>query len=127
MREASTLRSGSRDSCCGHDGFNLLGPAGQPRTQQAITVRSDQDVVFDANTDIFLGDVEAGLDSDNHTWLKRPVGLSRIVHLKTNMMAESVNEVAAERAALAVAAVGIHVVVRDLKKAVAAAAEVHAR
>src|ERR1700685_124908 len=49
----------------GHDFFNFVGGAREFRGEQLVAVLGDQDVVLDAHTDIFFGDVNAGLVPDD--------------------------------------------------------------
>src|SRR5262249_28134778 len=74
---------------------------------------SDEEIVFDADSEVFLWDVNTGLDGDDHAGLERLAALAGIVNVEANAMAETVNEVLAERLAVQILAVSVDVVVGD--------------
>jgi hypothetical protein len=71
---------------------------------------------------MFFWNVNARLDGDHHAGFQRAIGRARVVDIQADVMAQSMDEVAAERAALLVLAVRVDVVVSDPKQAVGAAA-----
>src|ERR1700730_1728111 len=38
-------------------------------------------IIFDANAEALLGDINAGLDSKNHSWPERNIVIARIMHI----------------------------------------------
>jgi hypothetical protein len=97
----------------GHDLLDFVGGAREFCGEQLVAVLGDQDVVFDAHSDIFFGDVDAGLVSDYHSGLKR-AAIVHIVNVEAQVMPHAVKEVAAERVAVQVVAVRVDVVVSGL-------------
>ena len=98
----------------GHDFFDLVGRARQARGEQLCAGGRDQHVVFDAHAEIFLGNVDARLIGDDHSGFERAERAAGIVHVKADMVAQPVNEITAQRAALLVLPVRIDVIRGDL-------------
>src|SRR5271163_2807457 len=112
----------------GHDFFDFDGIAGEAFAQEFVAGFGDEDVIFDAHAEIFFGDVNAGLDRDDHSWLERFAIIAGIVDVEADVVAEAVNEILAQRFAVKIFAVGIDVVVGNLVHAFRASlAIVHAR
>src|SRR6202011_5227253 len=111
-----------------HNLFDFNGVAGQAFAQQLMAGFGDEDVVFDAHSEILFGDVDAGLDGDDHAGLERGAEFARIVDVQTDVMAEAVNEIWPEGFAVKIFSMGIDVVVGNLVNAlVALVTEIHAR
>src|SRR5580698_6891404 len=91
----------------GHDFFDFIGIAGEAFAQEFVAGFGDEDVVFDADAEIFLGDVNAGLDGDDHSWLERFAIIARVVDVEADVVAEAVNEILAQRFAVKIFAVRI--------------------
>src|SRR5438128_1813314 len=106
----------------GHDLLDLYDGAGQAGREQLVARFGDQHVVLDSHTQMFFWNVNARLDGHHHARFQRAIGRARVVDIQADVMAQSMNEVAAERAALLVLAVRVDVVVGDPKQAVGAAA-----
>src|SRR5207248_6286043 len=51
----------------------------------------DQDVVLDADAEVAVGEVDAGLDGDDHAGAKRAVG-SDVVDFEAELVADAVDE-----------------------------------
>src|SRR6202158_271851 len=79
-----------------HDLFDFNGIAGEAFAEQFVTGFGDEDVVLDADAEILFGDVDAGLDGDDHAGLQRRAVLSGVVDIEGDMMAGAVNEIRAE-------------------------------
>src|SRR5271168_2312277 len=111
----------------GHDFFDFIGVAREAFAQEFVASFGDEDVVLDAHAEIFLGDVDAGFDGDDHAGLERFAVFAGVVDIETDVVAESVNEILAERFAVKIFAVGIDVVVGNFVDALRALlAVVHA-
>src|SRR6202171_1418904 len=80
----------------------------------------DEDAVLDADAEILVGDVDAGLDGDDHAGLQRRAVLSGVVDIEADMMAEAVNEIRAEGFAVEIFSVAVDVIVGDLVDALVA-------
>src|SRR5208282_1305497 len=112
----------------GHDFFDLVRIAREAFAEEFVARFGDEDVVFDAHAEIFFGDVDARLDSDDHARLEGFAILAGIVDVETDIVAEAVNEILAQRFAVKIFAVGIDVVVGNFVGAFRTrAAVVHAR
>src|SRR3990172_1193384 len=62
----------------GHDGFDFRDGARQARGQQLVSRLSDENVVFDAHAEIFLGEIKPGLDGDDHTCFEPAVWVAGV-------------------------------------------------
>src|SRR5712672_4262139 len=112
----------------GHYFFDFGGVAGEALAQELVASFGDQDIVFDAHAEVFLGNVNTGLHGDDHAGLKRPAVLAGVVDVESDVMAESVNVVLAEGVSMEIFSVGIDVVAGNLVHAlIAFPAKVHAR
>ena len=78
----------------------------------------DQHVVFNAHAQVLFRDVNARLDRDHHSRLKRAAIVAWIVHVEPDMVTQAVNEILAKRSALAVFSMRIDVVVGDIHQPV---------
>jgi len=72
----------------GHYFFDFGGVAWETFAQEFVTRFGDQDIIFDAHTEIFLGDIDARLHGDNHARLERFAGVTGIVNIEANVVAE---------------------------------------
>src|SRR5262249_29692048 len=82
---------------------------------------------FDAHSQIFFGDVDTRLDGYNLAGLEGLTKAARIVNVQSNIVAEAVNVVRAERLSVEILAVRVDVVVRNLPEAfVTLEAHIHA-
>ena len=61
--------------------------------KDAVARRRDEHIVFDADADLFFGNVDAGLDGDHHVRLERTRRITDIVDLQPDVMAGPVNEI----------------------------------
>jgi hypothetical protein len=121
----ATLRSLFRG--VGHDFFDFVGVAGEAFAQEFVAGFGDEDVVLNADPEIFFGDVNAGLDGDDHAGFERFAILAGIVDVEADVVAEAVNEILAKRFAVKILAVGIDVVEGNFVDALGAAlAIIHA-
>src|SRR5467141_5160743 len=103
-----------------HDLFDFNGVAGQAFAEQLVAGLGDEDVVLDADPEILFGDVDAGLDSDDHAGLQRRAVLSGVVDIEADIMAEAGNEIRAEGFAVEIFSVGVDVIVGELVDALVA-------
>src|SRR5579862_6473957 len=108
---------GSLGGGLGHDFFDFVGVAGEAFAEEFVAGFGNQDVVFDADAEVFFGDVDAGLDGDDHAGLERFAVFAGVVDVEADVVAEAVNEILAERFAVKIFAVGIDVVVRNFVNA----------
>ena len=104
-----------------HDLLDLIDGSRQPRGQQFVTRGSDQNVVLDADADFFFRNIDPRLVGYDHARFERTVGVAGIVNLQADMVAQTVDEVAAEAASFAILAVSIDIVVGDFEKAIGTA------
>lgn len=110
----------------GHDFFDIVGGTRKARGEKLVAICGDKNVVLDADTEIFLRDVNAGLVGDDHAGAKRAIVIGGIVDIEAQAVADSVDEILAERLAVKIFSVRIDVVVGDFLEAVRAAVEVDA-
>ena len=61
--------------------------------------------VLDAHSKFFFRNINPGLDREHHSFVERNRIIARVVDIKANVMAESMNEVFAKRAAVQILAV----------------------
>src|ERR1700722_14936617 len=111
---------GALASGLGHDSFDFGGLAGEALAQKLQPRFGDEHVVLNAHAEIFFGDVNARLDGDDHAGREGFAILARVVDIQTDMVAQSVNEILAERFAVQIFAVRIDVVVGNLVDALGA-------
>src|SRR5271154_1822206 len=118
---------GSLFRAFGHNFFDLIGVAWKAFAKELEARLSDEDVVLDAHAEIFLGDVDAGLDGDHLAGLEGLAGLARIVNVETDIVAQAMNVILAERFAVQILAMRVDVFVGDsVNTFVALLAHVHA-
>src|SRR5712671_3255782 len=111
----------------GHYFFDFGGVAGKALAQELVASFGDQDIVFDAHAEVFLGDVNTGLHGDDHAGLKRPAVFAGVVDVESDVVAEAVNVVLTEGFSMKVFSVGIDVFAGNLVHAfVAFPAKIHA-
>ena len=58
-----------------------------------MTVFGDQNIVLDAHADLFIRNVDSGLDGDNHPRFEFAIAIAGIVNVQSEMMADAVNVV----------------------------------
>src|SRR6516162_9286326 len=97
-----------------HDSFDFGWIARQSLAQQLVAGVGDQRVVFNAHAQILFGDVDARFDGNHHSGLQRAAIVARIVYVKADLVAQAMNEILAERPALAVFSVRVDIVVGDV-------------
>src|SRR5262249_54414141 len=105
---------GSLCRASGHDFFNLAGIAWQLFAEDADTGLRNEHVVFNADAEVLLRNVNARLHGHHLARLERPAVLAGIVYIKTDVLAESVDVVLAERFSVQISAMRIDVVIGDL-------------
>src|SRR2546429_1940013 len=92
------------------------------RSLQLVAGVGDEHVVFNAHAQILFGNVNARFDGDHHSRLQRAAMVARIVYVEADMMAQAMNEILAERPALAVFPVRVDIVVGDVHQPIFLAA-----
>src|SRR5205814_1463426 len=85
----------------------------QSAAEQLGPVCSDDHHVLNAYAEILFGDVNSRLYRDHHTRFERRVRVGRIMDFESQMVAQAMREVLAQRLAVQVLAVGVDVIVRD--------------
>src|SRR5436309_15248723 len=85
-----------------HDSFVFVWIAWQSLAEQLVAGVGDEHVVFNAHAQILLGNVDARFDGDHHSRLQRAAMVARIVYVAAELVAPAMNEILAERSALAV-------------------------
>src|SRR5215470_11780159 len=98
----------------GHVSFDFVGIAGEALAEQLVTGSCDENIVFDANTEIFFGNVDSGFDRHDHPGLQRAAIFARVVHIEPDVMSQAVNEIGTERFALTIFSVRVDVVVGNI-------------
>jgi len=68
-----------------HNLFDFSRVAGQAFAEKCVAGFGDEDVVLDAHAQIFLGNVDAGLDGDDHAGLERGAGFTRVVNVQADV------------------------------------------
>src|SRR5580704_2334441 len=115
----------ARGFAFGHNLLDFVGIARKARGEKFRACGRDQHVVFNAYAEIFFGNINSRLERDGHAGFERARRIAGIMHIESDVMAQSCNEVAAERMAFAILAVRIDVVVGDLIEAAGSAREAH--
>src|SRR6266852_1667593 len=64
-----------------HDLLDFIGIAGEAFAEQLVAGFGDEGVVFDAHAEILLGNVDAGLDGDDHAGLERGAVFAGVVNV----------------------------------------------
>src|SRR5207247_5927762 len=112
----------------GHDFFDFIGIAREAFTEQLVAGFDDKDIVFDAHAEILFGDVDAGLNGNDHAGLESGAMVAGVVNVQADGMAEAVDEIGPEGFAMEIFPVRVDVVVGNFLHAlVAFAAKIHAR
>src|SRR6202030_2515341 len=106
----------------GHDFFDFVGGAGELAAEQFVTRFGDQHVVFDAHAEILLGDVNSRFDGHHLARHQRFAGIAGIVDVQSDIVAQAVDEIPAERLAILIFSVRIDVIVGNFIKALLALA-----
>src|SRR6266699_1395602 len=96
--------------------------AWQSLAEQLVARVGDEHVVFNAHAQILFGNVDARFDGDHHSRLQRAAMVARIVYVEADMVAQAMNEILAERPALAVFPVRVDIVVGDVHQPIFLAA-----
>ena len=98
-----------------HEGFDGGGLVWETLDEvDEMAVAADVEDVLDADADVFLGDVDAGFDGEDHAAVEfRGAVVHGVVDVDADGVAEAVDEVLAERLAVEVFAVGVDVVEGD--------------
>src|SRR5581483_6244081 len=97
---------------CPLDFVGGAGEAGGQLHQPAVLIHVEH--ILDAHAKLLFRDVDSRLQREDHALVQFAAGLAGIVDVESDVMAQAVDEVAAEGIALAVLAVGVDVVVGDL-------------
>src|SRR5205085_6391480 len=83
------------------------------READQFPVVSNNVLILNAHAERLLGQINARLDREDGAGLQRCAGRARVVNRETDVVAEAVDEVLAERLAVDVFAVRVDVILRD--------------
>ena len=81
----------------------------------------DPEDVFNANADFLLGNINSRFDGEHHARIEHCIGVADIMHFKSDVMSQAVNEVLPQRLAVQVLAVRVDVVVGNFVQRIRAA------
>src|SRR5579885_3144774 len=76
-----------------HDSLDFIRVARQSFAQEFVARLGDEKIVFDANAQVFFGNIDAGLNGDDLAGLQRRAGGARVVNIKSDVVAEAVNKI----------------------------------
>src|SRR5947207_8327397 len=114
--------------CSGHDFFDFIGVAGEAFAEQLVAGFGYENIVFHAHAEILFRNVDAGLNSNDHTRLERGAVVAGVVNVQADVVTEAVDEIRAEGFAVKIFSVRVDVGVSNFLDALAVfVTEIHAR
>ena len=100
-----------------HRSLDLVRGTGQVRGElHQLARRIDPIHVFNADTQLLFGNVDAGFKSDHHPGFERLVVVRGIVDIQANAMAQSVDKVLGQGLPVLIFAVAVPVFVGDAEE-----------
>src|ERR1035438_6366998 len=92
-----------------HEGFDSFGGFGEGAGEAVEgAVGFDVENIFDADSDFFFRDINAGLDGEEHAFVDGFRVVPVVADVDADQMADAVDEVFAQRLSMEVFAVGVH-------------------
>lgn len=76
-----------------HEGFDVIWLDGDVGHEVGVFALADEVVVFKADAEVFLWEVDAGLDGEEHAWGDGEVGGGDVVDVEAEVVGGAVHEV----------------------------------